>query len=83
MNEGEQIDVLKCVTITVALVQNLPFCVKSMATGPPATHHVSVQSVEPFPRYGKEMRTCTRLYPPGTAHARTYLISTFIKKQLS
>ena len=50
MNERERIDVLKCVTVTLALVQNLPSCVKRTATAPLATHHISVQSVQPFPR---------------------------------
>ena len=42
-----------------------PFCVKRIASGPLITHQVSVQSVPPFPRYGKggtsaraHMRTC-------------------------
>ena len=61
MNERERIDVLKCAAATLALGQNLPSCVKRIATGPLATYQISVQSVEPFPRYGKGMRlrTCT------------------------
>ena len=52
MNELEPIDVLKCATVTLPLVRNLPPFVKRIATGPLATHQ-SVQSVQPFPRYGK------------------------------
>ena len=33
-NERERIDVLKCVAVTLVLVQNLPSCVKPIATGP-------------------------------------------------
>ena len=60
MKERERVDVLKCVTITLALVRNLPSLVKRIATSPLATHKISVQSVQPFPRYGKGMRTCAR-----------------------
>ena len=42
MNERERTDVLKCMTVTVALVQNLPSCVKRIATGPLVTHQISV-----------------------------------------
>ena len=47
MNEREPIDVLKCVTVTFALVQNLIIRVKRIATGPLATHQISAQSVQP------------------------------------
>ena len=67
MNERDGMDALKCETVTLALVQNLPSSVKRKATGPLATHQISVQSVQPFPRYGKGMRTCTRTAVPGTA----------------
>ena len=39
MNEWERIHVLKCVTVTLALVQNVPTCVKRIATGPLAVVH--------------------------------------------
>ena len=58
MNERGRIDVLKCVTVMLALVQNLPSYVKQKATGPLAAHQISVQSVQPFPRYVKGMHTC-------------------------
>ena len=72
MNERERMDVFKCVAVTLALVQNLPFCVKRMTTGPLATHQISVQSVQPFPRYGKGMRTYSR--------ARAFLTLAFVKR---
>ena len=34
-------------------------CVKRIACGPLTTHQISTQSVQPFPRYGNEVRTCT------------------------
>ena len=65
MNERERKIVLKNVTVTLALMQNLPSCVKRIATGPLATHQISVQSVQPFPRYGEVMHTCTRAAVPS------------------
>ena len=93
MNEREGKDVLKCVTFTLPLVQNLPSrsavpdirkkdahmhtcsCtlpvqlhvsayltstfVKHLAYGPPTTYQIAAQSVRPFPRYEKEVRTCS------------------------
>ena len=51
INEQERIDVLKCVTVARGLVQIS--CVKRIASGPLATHQISVRSVRPFPIYGK------------------------------
>ena len=84
MNEREREDVLKCVTVTLALVQNLPSCVKRIATGHLVTHQISVQSVQPYPRYGEGMHTCTRvqLYPPGIA-ARAHVLNINFRKTLS
>ena len=45
MNERERKDVIKCVAVTLAVVQNLPFCVKRIAAGPLATQQILVQSV--------------------------------------
>ena len=64
MNEWERMDVLKCVTVTLVSVQNLPSRVKRLAAGPLATHQISVQSVQPFPTYRKRVRTCTRAAVP-------------------
>ena len=84
MKERERTDVFKCMTVTLALVQNLPFCVKRIATGPLATHQISLQSVQQFPRYGEGMHTCThvQLYPPGTA-ARAHVPNINFCKALS
>ena len=57
MNERERIDVLKFVTVTLA---NLSSYVKGIATGLLATLQISVLSVQPFPKYGKGVRTCSR-----------------------
>ena len=68
MNERERIDVLKFVTVTLALAQNLPSCVKRIATGPQATHQISMQSVQPFRDTKKGCAHAhVQLYPPGTA----------------
>ena len=39
-------------------MQNLQSCVKRTANGPLATHQISAQSVQPFQRYEKRVRTC-------------------------
>ena len=49
MNEREQTDVLKCVTVTRALVQISPILCKTIASGPLAAHQISARSVQPFP----------------------------------
>ena len=75
MNERGRIDVLKCVTVTHASVQDLPSSVKRKPTGPLATQLISVQSVQPFSRYGEGMHNCihahVQLYSPGTAARET------------
>ena len=72
MNEWERVDVLKCVTVTLAVVQNLQSCVKRITTGPLATNQISVQSAQPFPRLRDyvqitRLRDYVQLYPEGTA----------------
>ena len=54
-----------CAQLHVCKCGYPPFCVKRTVSGPLTSHHVSVQSVQPFPRYGKGVRTCT-CTPPLT-----------------
>ena len=60
---------LKFVTVTLALEENLPSCVKTIATDPLATHEISVHFVQLFPRYGKGMRQCSRAAVPSARGA--------------
>ena len=87
MNERERMNVLRCVTVPLAFAQNLPPCVKRKATGPLSTHQISVQSVQPFPRYGTGKGTAARAHMLTCSstlrvklHVRTYLTSTFVKR---
>ena len=62
MNERERTDVLKCLYAVQLHVRPCKYsqsCVKRIDSGPLATHQVSAQSVQPSPRYGKGVRTCT------------------------
>ena len=74
MSEREQIDVLKFVPVTLALVQNLPSRVKRTATGPLKPH--TKFQCSPFNRSRHKEKGCAHAH----VHVRTYLASTFAKR---
>ena len=45
--------------------------VKRVAIGSITTHQISEQSVQPFPRYGKEVGTCARAAVPTLDFRKT------------
>ena len=82
MNERERIYVLKCVTVTLALVQNIPSCVKHIALVP--SHTPNVSAVRPAVLEVRKrdaiahMHTCSCTLRVEL-HVPTCLTSTFVK----
>ena len=79
MNEGKRMNVVKCVTVTLALRKRyrkdtekdayVRACltstfVKGLANGSLTAYEISAQYVQPFPRCEKWMRMCARAAVP-------------------